>query len=122
MERCNYCTETTNDGSDCPHCQFKYDEDYFPYKSDEWNILELDDDLEWSHLQILYRLHLYGIECLRADIFTNENIGILIGVKSDKSTVAKVLGIHEECIYCEWDEPFWILNLFQEKYLRGLLK
>lgn len=121
MERCNYCTETSNDGSDCPHCKFQYDEEYFPYKNDDWDILNLDDDLEWSHLQILYRLHLNGVECLRADIFTDNNIGILIGVKSDTSTVARVLGIHKECIYNLGDEGLWILNLFQEKYLRGNL-
>lgn len=122
MERCNYCSETTNDGSDCPHCQFQYDENYFPYKSDDWDILNLDDNIEWSHLQILYRLHLNGIECLKTDIWTNKGIALLFGVKSNKSTVARILKIHEECIYSEWDEPLWILNLFQEQYLRGLLK
>ena len=122
MERCNYCTETTNDGSDCPHCQFKYDDSFFPYRSDDWDILDLDDDLEWGHLQILYRLHLHDIECLRADIFTNKGIGLLVGVKADKGKVARCLGLHEKCIYCEWEEPLMILNLFQEQYLRGLLE
>ena len=122
MERCNYCTESKNDGRDCPHCKFQYDESYFPYKSDDWDILNLDDDLEWSHLQILYRLHLYDIECLRADIWYDENMAVLIGCMANSEKIARVLNVHNDTVYTDGLNPLVIVNLFQEKYLRGLLE
>ncbi len=121
MERCNYCTESKSDGRDCPHCKFKFDEDYFPYKDDDWDILKLDDDLEWSHLQILYRLHLEGVECLRADIWVDDNLAVLVGCKANTETIARVLNVHKDCVYEDGLNSLVIINLYQEKHLRGLL-
>lgn len=121
MERCNYCTESKSNGTDCPHCQFQYNKSYFPYKSDDWDILNLDDNLEWPHLQILYRLHLNDIECLRADIWVDDNIAVLIGCQADTERIARVLKVHEDCVYVDGLNPLVIINLYQEKHLRGWL-
>jgi hypothetical protein len=51
----------------------------------------------------------------------DNNIAYLIGVRADKSRVADALHISEEVIYSDLDKGFMIINLFQEKYLRGIL-
>lgn len=89
---------------------------------EEWDILKLDDDIEWSHIQILNRLHNNDIDCILADIWTDDNIAYLVGVTAHKNDIANALGMHRESVYCLYDQCFVILNLFQEKYLRGLIK
>ena len=120
MERCSYCSKFNYETKNCPYCEFEY-EHQFRLESDDWDILDLDDELEWSHLQILYRLHSQGVECLFADIWFDNNMAYLIGCKSYKTELARVLNIHEDCIYEDFEHGLVFLNLFQEKYIRGLL-
>lgn len=113
---CAICTHFIN--GKCKYCQFEYDEEYNPFRND-WDILNLNDDVEWSHLQIQYRLWSKGIECLMADIWWDNNLAYLIGVKASRRDVADALNIHEEVVYDAGEMPLLIINLFQEKYLRG---
>ena len=87
-------------------------------KSD-WDILDLDEDGDWYHFQILERLNSQGVECLFADIWTDNNIAFLIGCNERDGKIADVLGIHRECVYNDFEHSFVILNLFQEKCLRN---
>lgn len=102
----------------CKFCNFEYDEMYNPYKSDDWDILKLNDDVEWSHIQILDRLHDKNIECLFADIWSDESVALLVGCKGSADEVAKALNIHKECIYNDYEHGMMILNLFEEKVIR----
>ena len=92
-------------------------------EKEEFDILELDDEEcdEWNHHKILHRLHNHNIRCFHADIWGCDEVAYLVGVNAPVRDVAKVLGLHEECIYNDWENNLMILNLFQEKYLRGLL-
>ena len=111
--KCGYCANWT--GKECCNCQFKYNE---YYTGDEWDILNLNEEEGWEHLQILNRLHSQGIECLFADIWTHDNIAFLVGCNADDNKIARVLGVHEVCIYNDFEHSFVIINLFQEKYIR----
>ena len=115
--KCEICTHFIN--GECKYCQFEYDEEYNPFRNDDWDILDLDDECEWSHLQIQYRLWAKGIECLMADIWYGNNLAYLIGVKASRRDVADALNIHEDVVYDAGEMPILIINLFQEKYLRG---
>lgn len=99
----------------CKFCHFEYDEFY---TRDDWDILNLDDDEEWSHLQVLKRLHSKNLPCLFVDMWTDNNMVVLIGCNVFSNKLAEVLGVHEECIYNEPDQAFVIINLYQEKCLR----
>ena len=103
----------------CKFCHFEFDEDYNPCKSDDWDILNLNEDDDWEHIQIRDRLHLNGIDCYGADIWTNNGVAYLIGCYASTSELARVLNMHEEAIYNQTEHGFVILNLYQEKYLRG---
>lgn len=99
----------------CKFCHFEYDEFY---TRDDWDIFKLDDDEEWSHLQVLKRLHSKNLPCLFVDMWTDNNMMVLIGCNVFSNKLAEVLGVHEECIYNESDQAFVIINLYQEKCLR----
>ena len=118
MNKCTYCKHYIDKNSICEYCEFEY---HHWYSKDDWDIFGMDDDYEWSHLQIQYRLEAKGIECLFADIWYDENIAYIVGVKAKKERVASVLGVNNECVYDDSEHGLMILNLFQEKYLRGLL-
>ena len=113
--KCNYCKNKLIELDTCKFCHFE-PEDY--YTRDDWDILNLDDDYEWGHLQILYRLHAKGLPCLFADTWLDNNIAWLIGCNVFTSKLAEVLGVHVECIYNQSDQSFVIINLFQEKCIR----
>ena len=121
IEKCRICDNYLPGVDTCKFCSFEWRTDYPPTNDASYDILDMDDDLEWSHLQLLDRLHYKKIECLSADIWTDDNIAYLLGVRADKSRVADALHINEEVIYSDPDKGFMIINLFQEKYLRGLL-
>ena len=90
--------------------------------SNKWDIFSLDDDEGWSHLQIQQRLAKEGIECIVADIWGNENMAYLVGCDThNKLRIAMALNINEECVYVDDLHGLIIINLFQEKYLRGML-
>lgn len=98
----------------CKFCHYEENE----YKEDKWDILKLDDDEEWSHIQIHNRLHLKGIECLFVDIWGNDNLAILIGCNGSVDKVADALNIHRHCIYYDAEHQMLILNLLEEKIFR----
>ena len=123
--RCDYCKNYVYGGLEyederiCKFCDFEYDEFY---TRSDWDILNLDCDIEWNHIQILNRLHANGLPCLFADIWSSNNIAYLVGCNVYSWKIAQVLGIHEECIYNDLDKGFVILNLYQEKCMREKLQ
>ena len=106
----------------CKFCHFEYCEDkYFQsIKSDDWDIFNLDEN-EWEHLQILDRLYMKDIQCYQADIWWDDNMAYLLGCRASTDKIAKALNLHEEVVYNDGEQDFVLLNLFQEKYLRGML-
>ena len=116
--KCHICSNYLHGIDRCKYCSFEYD-DTLPWTNDEWDILDMDDDAEWSHLQIMYRLKAKGIECLYADIWYKNNLAIIVGAKADSETVAMALGVNPEVVYDAGDLPLLIINLFQEKCLRA---
>lgn len=84
-----------------------------------WDILNLKEEDEWAHKQILYRLWDKDIECLFADIWYDNNMALLIGCFSTNTErIASVLGVHTDVIYMAPEQGLIILNLFQEKCIR----
>lgn len=113
--KCNYCANYMGELERCKYCSFEYSEEY---TRDDWDILDLDEELEWNHLQILYRLWAEDVECLFADIF-NDDVAFLVGCNADSWKIAEVLGLHQECVYNDFTHQLIILNLFQEKCMRN---
>ena len=101
----------------CEYCNFEYDED-LPYDNDDWDIFDLDDDFEWSHLQILDRLDRQGVPCIAVDIWFDNNLAILIGCPAFPHKIAAALNIHEDVIYQVGDTTMVVINLYMEKCLR----
>ena len=118
---CRICNNYMSELDTCKFCHFEYDEDYNPFRRDDWDILNLDLEEEWTHIQIADRLKYKGIEFLMVDIWTDDNMAWIIGCRESDSTVADALNIHKECIYNDSEHSLMILNLFQEKYIRGVL-
>ena len=114
---CKFCTNYMVELDRCKYCHFEFDEDYNPCKSDDWDILNLDENGDWWHNQIKDRLHLKGIDCYEADIWMGK-MAYLIGCNASTSELAKVLNMHEEAIYNQTEYRFVILNLYQQKWLR----
>ena len=115
--KCEYCRNYNETTDQCRNCQFEYDETYNPYKSDDWDILNLNTD-EWEHHQIRYRLHFKGIDCLHTDIWGNNNIAYIIGTNTNQTEIAKALNLHTESVYSDYEHGLTILNLYQEKQIR----
>ena len=115
---CKFCANYMVELDRCKYCHFEFDEEYTPYKSDDWDILNLDENGDWEHNQIRDRPHLKGIDCYQADIWIGD-MAYLIGCYESTSTLADVLNMHEEAIYNQHEQGFVILNLYQEKQLRG---
>lgn len=101
----------------CEYCNFEYDEE-LPYDDDDWDIFNLDDDFEWSHLQILDRLDRQGVPCITADIWCDNNLAILTGCTAFPHKIASALNINEEVIYVVGDTTMVVINLYMEKNLR----
>jgi hypothetical protein len=102
----------------CKFCHYEFDESYNPYKSDDWDILNLKEEDGWEHIQILDRLRLKGVDCYQADIWFDNNLAVLIGCLADSRTISRVLNINEEVIYRLDECGNIVLNLYQEKCLR----
>ena len=49
---CKFCTNYMSELDRCKYCHFEFDEEYSPYKSDDWDILNLDESGDWEHIQI----------------------------------------------------------------------
>ena len=119
--KCTFCKKYDFNKENCSQCEFEFDEDLYWNNDDKWDIFKIDDDYEWGHLQIQYRLKSKGIECLYADVWFDNNMAYILGAKANAYKVAQALKIKEECIYDDFEHGFMIINLFQEKYIRGLL-
>lgn len=115
---CKFCQNYLSELDRCKFCHFEFDESYDPYKSDDWDILNLKEEDGWEHIQILDRLRLNGVDCYQADIWFDDNLAVLIGCMADKSVLSRVLNINEDVIYCDYEQGNIILNLYQEKCLR----
>lgn len=114
--KCDFCANYLDGIDECKFCSFEYEE---RYSSDDWDILKLDDDVEWSHQQIMKRLHSKGIDCISADIWFDNDTGFILGCFASTSKIASVLGLYKESVYGNLDNGLIILNLFKEKHLRA---
>lgn len=88
----------------------------------KFDILTLDDESdwcdEWGHKKISQRLHNHGINHFLVDMWGCDEIAYILGINTDRRTVAEVLGLHIGCVYYDPEHSLMILNLFQEKILR----
>lgn len=114
---CEICKNYNKEEKSCEYCKFDVDEDKL-FVQDDWDILNINNDIEWGHIQILRRLHGNNIDCIYADIWMDNNIAYLIGCTEASYKIAGALGIHEEVIYNCLDSALIIINLYQEKDIR----
>ena len=121
FNKCKICEKYDFEKEQCSFCKFEYAEDLYWNDDSQWDILKMDDDIEWSHLQIMYRLKAKNIDCLYTDIWFDNKLAYILGAKASGKDVAQALGVHEEVVYDGGENPILIINLFQEKYLRGEL-
>ncbi len=121
--KCNYCTNYLSELDTCKFCSFEFDEEaYFSPSYSDFDIMSMNEEDGWEHEQIMNRLRANGVDCFSADIWWDNNMAIILGVNpSKRREVAKALGINEDVIYTDGEHDYMILNLFQEKYLRGEL-
>ena len=115
MNKCRICKNFDYGSESCGNCDFMVADEYDP-NNDDWDILNLDSELDWEHFQIMNRLYSKNIECLFADISYDNNIAIIIGC-THIGKVASALNIHQECIYEFNDGMLLVLNLLEEKCL-----
>ena len=91
---------------------------------EEFDILELDKEDEFccelSNQKILKRLHNHNINCFFVDMWSDK-VAYVIGLEDfSEKRLARVLKMHEECIYIDFERSMAFLNLFQEKVLRAI--
>ena len=119
--KCHICENYLHGIGNCKFCHFEYD-DSLPWTTDNFDIFSLDDDCEWSFLQIQYRLKSKGINVLQVLNWWGDNPIVLFGVTAHPSKVAKALGVNEDCIVSDLDIGIMIINLFKEKALRTIFR
>ena len=128
--KCDSCANFMVGVNRCKFCNWEYDPGYNPWNRDDWDIFEMNENVEWSHIQLRKRLKSQGFDCLSADIWLDGNIAWIICCNNDcehlykevsNESIAKALNIHEDCVYCDLESGLTVLNLFQEKYLRGMI-
>lgn len=120
-KKCEFCINYDASVEQCQNCNFKYNEEYNPWAKDNWDIFSLNEEDGWEHIQVLDRLHYKDIDCLFVDIWYDNNIMLIIGAKRVYK-IADALNIHNEVVYDDSEHGLVIVNLFQEKYLRGELE
>ena len=113
--KCRSCSNFLEKLNTCKFCSYEQ------IDRGDWDILDLDDEEEWSFLQIQYRLKDKGIDCLQVINWFNGNVVVLIGVRAYPEKVARALNVHEAVICDDSDIGIMVINLFEEKYIRGLL-
>lgn len=86
-----------------------------------WDIFQMKDEDGWFHHQIMYRLQDCNIDHLFADIWYGEDMAYIVGCKASPEEVADALNLHADVIYEDPEHCIMILNLFQEKFIRGYL-
>lgn len=114
--KCEFCRNYLSRLDSCKFCHFEYCQKYI---DDDWDILGLDFEDE-IHKQIQHRLWAKGIECVFADIYWDMNIAFLIGCYAHTDRIAQALGVDEQVVYGNNEQGLVIINLFEEKYLRGV--
>lgn len=120
-DKCSTCVNYLQGIDRCKYCNYEYGKT-IPLESDqEWDILKLDDEIEWSFLQIQYYLKSKGIDCLQVINWFDDNIVILIGAKAYPEKIARVLKVHKEVISSDGEIGIMVINLYHEKHLRGLI-
>lgn len=117
---CSLCKNYNEELDDCKLCDYEFDQEKFlESKKNDFDILNLDPDEGWEHVQIMDQLNKHKIDHYRADMWVDDNIAYIFGCKeTDNQKIAKVLGIHVECVYNDYENMLVILNLFQEKIIR----
>ena len=118
MNRCRVCDNYLRGMEQCKFCSFEWASDYPPTDDIDWDILDINDDIEWGHFQLRDRLYYKGIECLMTDIWYDNNLALIIGARANGEQIAEALNIHPEVVYDFSDNGLMILNLYQEKCLR----
>ena len=121
IQKCRVCEHYINEEEGCTKCEFTWAEEYPPCNDEKWDIFDINDELEWSFLQIMDRLQYKGIACLEVLNWYSDNVIILIGCRAYLDRIADALGVHEESMVQDLDIGITAVNLFKEKYLRGLL-
>ena len=118
--KCHICSNYLHGIERCKYCSFEYDDD-LPWTNDvDWDIFAIDDDTEWSFLQIQYRLKSKGVDCLSVyNWYPDDNCIVLVGVRGRPDRVADALGVNQECIVSDLDVGIMVVNLYMEKCLRG---
>lgn len=120
--KCHICSNYLHGLERCKYCEFEYDES-LPWCDDtEWDIFDVDSEVEWSFLQIQYRLKSKGVDCLQVLDWWDNSVIVLIGVVAFPWKVARALGVHEECISSDSDIGIMVINLYKEKAMRTLFK
>lgn len=120
--KCKICTNYLYGIKRCKFCEFEYN-DGLPWTNDiEWDIFDIDDEVEWSFLQIQYRLKSKNIDVLQVINWFDDNVIILIGAKASSRDIADCLQVHEESMVQDQDIGITVINLFKEKWLRGELE
>ena len=120
--KCHICDNYLHGLERCKYCSFEYRDD-LPWTNDvEWDIFDIDDDVEWSFLQIQYRLKAKGVDVLQVINWCDGDAIVLIGVHAYPSKVAMALQVSEECISSDLDMGIMVVNLFKEKCLRTYFK
>ena len=117
--KCHICSNYLHGIERCKYCSFEYD-DNLPWTNDtEFDIFSIDDDVEWSFLQIQYRLKSKGVDVLQVyNWYPDDNCIVLIGVRAYPDRVARALGVHRDCIVSDLDAGIMVVNLYMEKCLR----
>lgn len=121
---CKTCKNHMSQLDSCKFCHYEFDEHkYYEVKSEKthFDILHMPEDDGWWHHQIMDQLHHCGIEHYFADIW-NDNMAFIFGCNSTSEKIASALGLHTECVYNDYEHRLVILNLFQEKIIRGELE
>lgn len=116
--KCHICANYMQGIERCKYCSFEFDDD-LPWTNDvDFDILNIDNDVEWDFLQIQYRLKSKGIDVLQVLSWWDNNILVLIGIRAYADKVAMALGVNRECIVEDLDIGIMVINLFKEKVMR----
>ena len=118
--KCHICCNYLHGVERCKYCHFEYDDDLPWTNPCEWDILDIDEDVEWSFLQIQYRLKSKDIDCLQVFNWFEGDAILITGIREiHPDRISHALGVHKECISLDADAGICVINLFMEKYLRG---
>ena len=116
--KCSVCENYLRGVDRCKFCSFEWATTYTPCDDVSWDIFELDEEEEWSFIQIQDRLKYKGIDCLMVLNWCDDNVILLMGCNAYAHKIANALNVHKECIVQDLDYGVTVINLFMEKPLR----